>query len=183
MAEDQSTEDREELLGFEADGPRFRGPLSPWVFVAIVIGVVLVAGGLFALSHFSGPGSDPRVAQRAALSQSWKAAQKDRAQGVDFELSVSNAKASDAPALSFQHSGSVSLVDKCFEASSKYIVLKNGSLVVKDLSHARTLGAENCSSKAPDVFLLSKLSYGGKSWTAYGADGKKIISGFVEGSK
>ena len=167
----------DELLSHEEEGHRLRRPLRPRVLLIAIAAILLVAGGLWALGHF---GSSEQRAQDA-LASSWQKAQSDEARGVDFELAISNSDLDGAPTMTFHHSGSVSLVNECFEASSKYIVLSDGSLAIENLSDARPLQAAGCDAgKIDPIFYASKMGFGNDGWTAYGADGKKLIGGLME---
>jgi len=147
---------------------------------------LVLAGGLavWGLTSFDPFGLRSLDREQAALAESWQQAQSAKVQGVDFELEVGNDALKGSPTLSFHHSGSVALVTDCFESSSSYLVLEDGSLAIEDLTDARPLEAEGCSTaKLDPLFLTSKLSFGGNDgWTAYSADGKRILGGLLEDS-
>lgn len=183
MAEDltdqSELEEPTEELDTEKGQPR-RG-LSTRAIVAIAVAVALVAGGAFwALSWYSTSGERDIAAQRQALAKSWKEAQSDAAQGVDFDLKISNGNLDSKPSLSFDHEGLVTAKDSCFEATSEYIVRADGSLAIQDLTGSwQTEENLSCSDAEPSsIFWTSKVSFNmetSDSWTAYGADGKSLV--------
>lgn len=162
-------------IGSDASG---KG-LSRRAFVAIAVVVVaMVAAGLWAFNFFGNAGQSDEL-RREALETSWKQAQKDEAPGVDFEFRISNPAAETKPALSFDHGGKVTVEDSCFEATSDYIVLVDGSLAIEDLTdadvNANSLSCE--SAELTPIFWTSRLSFdseGSASWIAYGADGSVL---------
>lgn len=164
-------------LPVEPIGPTRK--LSTRAIVAISVGFALVIGGAFWGISWLTTADDRRDAEQSlALSKSWKAAQEAEAKGVDFELRISDPEIS----MSFDHEGTVSVEDSCYQANSDYIVLNDGSLAIRDLT-----GSWNkddtaiCSDAEPSaIFLAGKLSFEAKSWVAYGADGAKLIDDLVE---
>ena len=151
--------------------------LSMRSIVAISIAIALVAVGAFwALSWLVTSDERDEAETRQALEASWVASDAQRAFGVDFEFTVSKGDSS----LAFSHNGFVSAKDGCYEGSSEYMVLEDGSLAIKDLSGAWA-SDEACATQDPDeLFWVSKLIYEGNGWTAYGPDGEELVSELIE---
>jgi hypothetical protein len=179
--DEQKDSELDELLSQEEEGLALRRRPTLKALLIASAAILLVAGAFWALGHLSFSGERDRELRERALANSWQQAQEDEARGVDFEMEVSNSDLPGDPTMTFHHSGSVSLVDDCFEASSKYIVLEDGSLAIEGLSDARTLGATDCDSdELSPLFYASKMGFGNDGWTAYGADGEKLLGGLME---
>ena len=181
-------EDAEPLELNEADGLGDVAPkrmLTTRAIVAIAAAVVIVAGGAFwALSWFSTADDRDIASQRQALSESWKQAQADEAQGVDFDLELNSSELGGS-SLSFDHTGMVSAKDECFEATSEYIVREDGSLAIQDLTGAwqNTENSQCANRDFSSIFLASKVSFNmetSDSWTAYDARGNALVSDLKE---
>lgn len=182
MDEEQDSEKVASDSAQDSSEPTLRPPISPRALVATLAAIALFAGGLAVFSHLTNSENRTLESQRLALLESWQQAEKDRAQGVDFELSVGNSDLKHSPSLSFDHSGTVSATDECFEGSSDYIVRSDGSLAIKDLTGAKQVGqSANCDvAGLTPLFLTARLSFGGDGWTAYDAGGEKLIGGLME---
>jgi len=160
---------------------RIRHGLSPRGVVALVLVAALLAAGAIGAVKWSDAHSEQQATERTeALKTAWEKNQKSEVRGVDFQMTVKNAEASRAPELDFSHSGTVTAMDRCFKATSDYIVLSDGSLAIRDLSRVSDSGSECAGSGTSPLFYTSKLSFKGKSWTAYGADGKELLTGLKE---
>lgn len=150
------------------------------VVALVVVAGLLIAGAVGAVKWTEGQNAQ-RAAQRTeALKTAWEKNQKLEVRGVDFQMTVRNATEKRAPELDFSHSGTVTAKDRCFKATSDYIVLQDGSLAIRDLSRVSDSGSECASSGTSPLFYTSKLSFKGKSWTAYGADNKVLLTGLKE---
>jgi len=162
--------------------PRPHFGLSRRGTVGLIIVAALLVGGAVGLVKWNENHNELQAAQRSeALAQAWKKAQPKRAQGVDFELKISSTSAAGHPVLVFDHSGKVTAKDSCFQASSKYMVLKDGSLVIRDLSGTDSGNRGDCAGKSiSPIFLSSKVSFQGKGWTAYGPDEKALVENLKE---
>jgi len=184
MAEDRGSDS----LGLfpESDGPRhetaFDRRLSRRsILVLAGVSALAVAVLLVIFYYLSNSQTRDLESQQAALASSWKQAQPEEAQGVDFEMKIGNSDLQGNPTMSFHHSGSVALVTDCLEASSSYLVLSDGSLAIENLTDTRSLGSPSCDRDAVDpLFSASRMSFGGDGWTAYDGAGEKILGGLME---
>lgn len=157
--------------------------ISTGAIVAIAVAALVVVGTAFWAIGWSATSDDREdSARRSALTESWKTAQAKEAPGVDFELEISNSAAVPESSLSFDHRGIVTVDAGCFEASSEYIVLEDGSLAIQDLSNPwQRDGSSSCeNSEFSSIFWTSKVSFSSGSWTAYGADGAELLGGLEE---
>jgi len=168
--------------GEHREGSRSSYKLSPKTVVGLVaVAVALVAGAVGAVKWTEAHNESRAGAQTAALKEAWEKAQKSEAQGVDFRMFLESTKEPRKPTLDFKHDGTVTAKDACYSAQSDYIVLQDGSLVVRDLSkpkEASTGGCGTVSSSA--IFQSSKLSFKSGGWTAYDAEGEKLVGGLKE---
>ncbi len=142
------------------------------IALAAVVGVGLIFG---AMSWLSTAPERIDAQEKLALEKSWDDAQENKAEGVDFELELQSTDSASTFELSFDHSGLATATDGCYEATSDYIVLNEGSLVVRDLSSTwkRSDGGD-CDQKSSELFWMSSLSYGDGSWSAKDARGSLL---------
>lgn len=159
-----------------------RGISTRGIIGLVIVAALLIVGAVGAVKWTQAQGEQQAAKQTEALKTAWEKNQKLEAQGVDFEMTVKNSEIKRAPELSFSHSGTVTAKDRCFKATSDYIVLQDGSLAIRNLSRVSNSGSECASSGSSPIFFASKLTFKGKSWTAYGADGKELLSGLKENS-
>lgn len=155
---------------------RPRRSLSTGRIIGIALAVVVGIGLLFgAMSWFSTAPDRIESQERMALEKSWDDAQAEKAMGVDFELELRSTGSDSTFELSFDHSGTVTATDGCYQSSSDYIVLNDGSLALRDLSSTwnRSDGGD-CDGKPSELFWAGRLSFSDGSWQAKDARGSAL---------
>jgi len=168
--------------GESREGSRSSYRLSPKAVIGlVVVAAILLAGAVGAVKWTEARNESRSGEQTAALKTAWENNQKSEAQGVDFRMYLESTKERRNPTLDFKHDGTVTAKDACFSAQSDYIVLEDGSLAVRDLSKPREASASGCGGVGPSsIFLSSKLSFRDGGWTAYDAEGSKLVDTLKE---
>lgn len=152
--------------------------------IMIVVGCAIVSVMILLFLIYSNWNSGSNR-HKEDLANAWIENQNDEASGVFFSMKLKPYETS-VPELELNQNGLLTMRDTCFESSSRYMVMNDGSIAVESLldeERLKALALEGCEkAEAPDYYSLSKIAYSleNSNWVAYDSKGKDLNLLFIE---